>query len=288
MRSGNGRHRRPRQAPAIFVTAGVTGAGIAIPLLAATGAQAASGATWDKVAECESGGLWSADTGNGRYGGLQFSQEAWERYGGLNYAPSADQASRNAQIAVAEKQLAAEGPGAWSGCATSAGLVKGDKSSGKDGSTGLVGGLLGGLLNGGSSSASPEPTQEPGGSPSASPEDSDGLLGGVIEVGPSPSASPSGSPSAGAGKHRGQAADEEKAQETRERDADRSSGRHAARDGASAAKPDRGTEGSDTERPGPYALVPDSVFAGAADDRSDSGAWTYSANAMNWSAGTSG
>ena len=63
MLSGNGRHRRPRQAPALLVAAGVTGSAIAIPLLGATGASAASGTTWDKVAECESGGSWSADTG---------------------------------------------------------------------------------------------------------------------------------------------------------------------------------------------------------------------------------
>ncbi|MGJ5827378.1 transglycosylase family protein [Streptomyces ossamyceticus] len=116
MLSGNGRHRRPRQAPALLVAAGVTGSAIAIPLLGATGASAASGTTWDQVAECESGGSWSADTGNGRYGGLQISQADWENHGGLAYATSPDQASRSQQIAVAERILDDQGVGAWSTC----------------------------------------------------------------------------------------------------------------------------------------------------------------------------
>src|SRR4051794_20203192 len=95
MLSGNGRHRRPRQAPALLVAAGVTGSAIAIPLLGASAANAADGTTWDKVAECESGGSWSADTGNGYYGGLQMPQDYWDKYGGLDYASSPDQASRS-------------------------------------------------------------------------------------------------------------------------------------------------------------------------------------------------
>lgn len=78
MRSGNGRHRRPRQVPALVVTAGVTGSALALPLLAATSATAADTSTWDKVAECESGGAWSANFGSGAYGGLQFTQEEWQ------------------------------------------------------------------------------------------------------------------------------------------------------------------------------------------------------------------
>ncbi|MEV2251177.1 transglycosylase family protein [Streptomyces sp. NPDC050147] len=122
MLSGNGRHRRPRQAPALIVAAGVAGSAIAIPLLGATSASAASTATWDKLAECESGGSWSADAGNGYYGGLQLSQQTWEEYGGLDFAPSADQASRSQQISVAEKVLDDQGPKAWPSCAPTAGL----------------------------------------------------------------------------------------------------------------------------------------------------------------------
>lgn len=110
MRSGNGRHRRPRQAPAIFVTAGVTGAGIALPLLGASGAHAADTATWDRVAQCESGGVWSAASGNGYYGGLQLTQEMWDNYGGSAYASRPDYASRSQQIAVAQSILDDRGP----------------------------------------------------------------------------------------------------------------------------------------------------------------------------------
>ncbi len=137
MLSGNGRHRRPRQAPALLVAAGVTGSAIAIPLLGATGASAASGTTWDRVAECESGGSWSADGGNGFYGGLQLTQMDWEDYGGLTYAPSADQASRSQQIAVAEKVLADKGPGVWEACALLSGLGKDTGSADVD--TGVAG-----------------------------------------------------------------------------------------------------------------------------------------------------
>lgn len=123
MGSANGRHRRPRQAPAIIVAAGVTGSAIAIPLLGAAGAHAADASTWDRVAECESGGMWSADLGNGFYGGLQFSQEVWKSYGGETYAPRADLASRSQQIAVAEKVLGDQGPKAWPSCAVISGLT---------------------------------------------------------------------------------------------------------------------------------------------------------------------
>ncbi len=122
MRSGNGRHRRPRQVPAIVVTAGVTGSALALPLLAATSASAADTSTWDKVAECESGGAWSANFGSGQYGGLQFTQEQWSNAGGLDFAERADLASRSQQIAVAERVLASQGPQAWPLCAASAGL----------------------------------------------------------------------------------------------------------------------------------------------------------------------
>ncbi|MFD4376072.1 transglycosylase family protein [Streptomyces sp. NPDC058486] len=129
MLSGNGRHRRPRQAPALVVTAGVTGSALALPLLATGSASAADAATWDRVAACESGGQWSANFGNGAYGGLQMTQEAWERYGGRAYAPSPDLASRAQQIAVAEKALAS-GSADWATCAPIAGLKNDGKPTG--------------------------------------------------------------------------------------------------------------------------------------------------------------
>ncbi|MGK5638387.1 transglycosylase family protein [Streptomyces sp. URMC 126] len=124
MLSGKGRHRRPRQLPAVVVAAGVTGAGIAMPLLGATTADAADAPTWDRVAQCESGGLWSADTGNGFYGGLQLTPEMWKQYGGTEFAPRPDQASRAQQIAVAQRILEARGPYAWPACAVKSDLTK--------------------------------------------------------------------------------------------------------------------------------------------------------------------
>ncbi|MFJ6751197.1 MULTISPECIES: transglycosylase family protein [unclassified Streptomyces] len=77
---------------------------------------------WGCIAECESGGDWHINTGNGYYGGLQFWQPTWERFGGLAYARRADLATRDEQIAVAEKVLAEQGWGAWPVCAKRYGL----------------------------------------------------------------------------------------------------------------------------------------------------------------------
>jgi len=74
---------------------------------------------WDAVAACESGGTWDIDTGNGYYGGLQFSAGTWAAYGGTAYAPRADLAPRAQQIAVAERVLAGQGAGAWPICGRS-------------------------------------------------------------------------------------------------------------------------------------------------------------------------
>jgi len=96
--------------------------GSALALGTAVGAVAlaapASAAThdWSGVAQCESGGNWHINTGNGYYGGLQFSQSTWAAYGGLSYAPRADLATPAQQIAVAEKVLVGQGIGAWPVC----------------------------------------------------------------------------------------------------------------------------------------------------------------------------
>jgi nucleoid-associated protein YgaU len=84
--------------------------------MAAGNASAATASEWDAVAQCESGGNWSINTGNGYYGGLQFSASTWAAYGGTAYAPQANQASKAQQIAVAEKVLASQGKGAWPVC----------------------------------------------------------------------------------------------------------------------------------------------------------------------------
>ncbi|MCX4701952.1 transglycosylase family protein [Streptomyces sp. NBC_01373] len=105
-------------------TAVLAGAALLAPLglLAATGnAAAADGGVWDRIAQCESGGNWHINTGNGYYGGLQFSASTWRGYGGTAYAPTADQATRSQQIAVATKVQQAQGWGAWPTCSARAG-----------------------------------------------------------------------------------------------------------------------------------------------------------------------
>lgn len=75
-----------------------------------------AGATWDALAQCEAGGNWAINTGNGYFGGVQFDQNTWERNGGLRYAPRADLATREEQIAIAEVTRARQGWGAWPTC----------------------------------------------------------------------------------------------------------------------------------------------------------------------------
>ncbi|MFC5215797.1 transglycosylase family protein [Streptomyces coerulescens] len=105
-------------------TAVLAGAALLAPLglLAATGnAAAADSGVWDRIAQCESGGNWHINTGNGYYGGLQFSASTWRAYGGTAYAPTADQATKAQQIAVATKVQRAQGWGAWPTCSARAG-----------------------------------------------------------------------------------------------------------------------------------------------------------------------
>ena len=83
-----------------------------------------AGSVWDTVAACESGGNWAINTGNGFSGGLQFSSSTWNAYGGTGYASRADLASKAAQIATAQRVLAAQGPGAWPTCGQRAGLTR--------------------------------------------------------------------------------------------------------------------------------------------------------------------
>ncbi len=80
-------------------------------------------AVWDRLAQCESGGNWSINTGNGYYGGLQFSLGTWGGYGGTAYAARPDLASRVEQIAVAERLRAARGYAPWPACAAKLGLL---------------------------------------------------------------------------------------------------------------------------------------------------------------------
>jgi hypothetical protein len=96
------------------VAAGAAGA--ATLLGPAQAASAATSVNWDAVAECESSGNWHTNTGNGFYGGLQFTNSTWKAFGGTKYAARADLATKNQQIAIAEKVLASQGKGAWPVC----------------------------------------------------------------------------------------------------------------------------------------------------------------------------
>jgi resuscitation-promoting factor RpfA len=113
----SGRHRKPTTstvgvAKLAFTSAVIGGGGIAL----AGHAAAAPDSEWDRVAACESGGNWAINTGNGYHGGLQFSQGTWASHGGGEFASSANQATRDQQIAVAERVLATQGRGAWPVC----------------------------------------------------------------------------------------------------------------------------------------------------------------------------
>ena len=103
--------------------AAVSVAGTAALLGPASAAQASS-VNWDAVAQCESGGNWSISTGNGFYGGLQFSRGTWQSNGGGKYASTANRASRTQQIAIAEKVLRGQGIGAWPVCGKKGGSSK--------------------------------------------------------------------------------------------------------------------------------------------------------------------
>ncbi|MEV7187986.1 transglycosylase family protein [Kitasatospora sp. NPDC093102] len=105
-------------------------------LVTATSASAATASTWDVVAQCESGGNWSISTGNGFHGGLQFTPSTWAAYGGTAYASQANKATKAQQIAVAEKVLASQGPGAWPVCSQKAGLGRGGAPAAVDASAG--------------------------------------------------------------------------------------------------------------------------------------------------------
>jgi LysM repeat protein len=107
-------------APAPAPAAAVTTQQAPSSLPVATSYPATSGGVnWAAIAACESGGNWSTDTGNGFYGGLQFSEGTWLAYGGGQYAQTAAGASQSQQIAVAQRVLAGQGIGAWPVCGAS-------------------------------------------------------------------------------------------------------------------------------------------------------------------------
>jgi hypothetical protein len=117
-----GRHnpRTRLTATTRLAVAGIAVAGMGAAL--APAATAAPDSDWDALAQCESGGDWSINTGNGFHGGLQFSPSTWSGYGGEEFAPYAYQASREEQIVVGERVLAGQGWGAWPSCSSQLGL----------------------------------------------------------------------------------------------------------------------------------------------------------------------
>ena len=95
---------------------GALALGTAVAGIAAAAPASAAEHDWSGVAQCESGGNWHTNTGNGYYGGLQFSSSTWLAFGGGVYAPRADLAAKAQQIAIAEKVLDEQGRGAWPIC----------------------------------------------------------------------------------------------------------------------------------------------------------------------------
>ena len=93
-----------------------------VPAVTAGSADAVPLRAWDRLASCESGGRWHIATGNGYYGGLQFSASTWRGFGGTRYASSAHRASRLQHIRVAERVRARQGWGAWPVCSRKVGL----------------------------------------------------------------------------------------------------------------------------------------------------------------------
>ncbi|MFG2211742.1 transglycosylase family protein [Streptomyces sp. NPDC048638] len=296
MRSGNGRHRRPRQAPAIFVTAGVTGAGLALPLFAASGAHAADTATWDRVAQCESGGMWSSASGNGFYGGLQLTQEMWDQYGGSSYASRPDLASRSQQIAVAESILADRGPDAWPSCAVNAGLTEDGRAPEVDpGSTSTPrpdpsdsGGPSGPSGTGPSGDATPSPsgdaTPSPDAPDSADPSDSAGPDGDGGSADDSTDPAPDRAPTQdhAKGKHRGDAeADKGDGGGKDAEDGKGSKGDEGAGDAAGEGRPSgrHASRGGDAPRTDPsdaagdYTVRPGDTLSGIAEAHDLPGGW---------------
>jgi hypothetical protein len=120
-RSGIAKSSRGKVRTAALATALGTAAAATLAFSPPASAHADFSA-WNRVASCESGGRWHINTGNGYYGGVQFSSGTWAGYGGHKYASQASNATRLEQIEVARRVLAAQGADAWPVCGPRAGL----------------------------------------------------------------------------------------------------------------------------------------------------------------------
>ena len=114
----------PRLVTRAIATASAVGGLMFAGMVVAPHATAWDVTVWDRVAACESSGNWAINTGNGYYGGLQFSASTWKAFGGQAYAQQAHQATKAQQIAVARRTLHTQGPGAWPTCSVRAGLTR--------------------------------------------------------------------------------------------------------------------------------------------------------------------
>jgi hypothetical protein len=178
---GSHRRRHPnRNSRAVIVGMGLA----AVPVVGVVGtavpAHGVDGATWDRLAQCESGGNWSINTGNGYFGGLQFHPATWRGHGGGEFAPSAHQATREQQIAVAERVLTTQGWGAWPACSRRLGL---SGTAGGSASTTPVstGSSSGSTASTGSSAA---PTPDGGGGSASAAENAGGSSTGDANANP--------------------------------------------------------------------------------------------------------
>jgi hypothetical protein len=119
--------RNTRRALAAVATATLVAAPMSATVI---NAGAATISTWERLARCESGGNWHINTGNGYYGGLQFSYSTWRGFGGGKFAPRADLATKTEQIIIAERVLRRQGWGAWPHCSNALGLTAADAQAG--------------------------------------------------------------------------------------------------------------------------------------------------------------
>ena len=122
------RASRAARAASVALVAGVASFGL-VP------AQAQAATVWDRLAQCESSGNWRINTGNGYYGGLQFSASTWRGFGGGAFAPRADLATKAQQIYVATKVQKVQGWNAWPACSRKLGLRGAAPAAARPGAT---------------------------------------------------------------------------------------------------------------------------------------------------------
>lgn len=129
------RHRamKTNRAPRAAAVSVAATAAVAVPMMGLASPASADGTDWDQVAQCESGGNWSTNTGNGYSGGLQFQQQTWEANGGSG---SPENASKKEQIRVAENVKDSQGMGAWPECGAGAGGGGGQANAQQQGQQG--------------------------------------------------------------------------------------------------------------------------------------------------------